>query len=227
LVRISDNIQNLKEKINMSLQKSIYTLEEINLVAVTKNATLDQVKAAYDHGIINIGENKVQKLVPQMNEMEDYEINWHFIGHLQTNKVKYIIDRVNLVQSLDRYSLARELNKRAEWEDIDVNVLVQVNIALEDSKYGLNPDKLFTFVEDVLKYYPRIKVKGLMTIAPFDDNPEVLRPYFYKMRQLFDKCKERFNLVEFDTLSMGMSNDYQIALEEGANMIRVGSALFK
>ncbi|UMZ73270.1 YggS family pyridoxal phosphate-dependent enzyme [Natranaerofaba carboxydovora] len=226
--RLNENLNEILEKINNSLSTSSYELDDITLVTVTKNATIEQIKEANELGLKDIGENKVQKALPQMNELEGLNINWHFIGHLQSNKVKYIIDKVHLIQSLDRHSLASEINNRAKNLARKIDTLVQVNIALEETKYGLAPDYVLNFVEEVLENYPFIRIRGLMTIAPFDEKPESLRPYFTRMRQLFEETGEKFDLKDdFNILSMGMSNDYQIALEEGSNMIRIGSSLFK
>ena len=226
--KLNENLKEILEKINKSSSFSSYEPDDITLVTVTKNATTKQIKEAYELGLNDIGENKVQKTLPLMNELEGFDINWHFIGHLQSNKVKYIIDKVRLIQSLDRLSLASEINKRAKKLARKVDVLVQVNIALEETKYGLAPESVLNFVEEVIEKHPFIRIRGLMTIAPFDENPESLRPYFARMRQLFEETSEKFDFKDnFNILSMGMSNDYHIALEEGSNMVRIGSALFK
>lgn len=228
--KIAQNLEKVKKNIEKSLPRSMYSIEDITLVAVAKNATLEQIKAINELGIKDIGENIVQKLVPQMKSTKSLDINWHFVGHLQSNKVKYVIDKVHLIHSLERYSLAGELNKRANFLGIEkVDSLVQVNIALEETKYGLHPDEVFKFIEEVLKNYPKVKLKGLMAIAPYMEQSEELRPYFFQMRSLFEKAREEFSFSgdEFDTLSMGMSNDYHIAIEEGSNMVRLGTILFK
>lgn len=226
---IAKNLERVKENIEKALSNSKNSFDDINLVAVAKNATEKQIEKIWELGVKDIGENKVQKTLPQMKSLSHLDIKWHFVGHLQTNKVKYIIDNIHLIHSLERHSLANELNKRAKALGITLNTLVQVNIALEETKFGLHPDEVLNFVDEVLENYSNLNVKGLMTIAPYLEDAENLRPYFYEMRQIFEEVREKFdfNDDEFDTLSMGMTNDYHIALEEGANMIRIGTALFK
>lgn len=148
------------------------------------------------------------------------------IGHLQSNKVKYIIDKVSLIHSLDRKSLAKEIQRRAEQNNIVANVLIQVNVAEEESKFGLKVEETLPFIES-LRDYKNIKVKGLMTIAPYETDKEEVRPIFRKLKQLFEEIKEKeYENVEMKYLSMGMTNDYEIALEEGANVVRVGTGIF-
>jgi len=152
--------------------------------------------------------------------------NYHMIGHLQTNKVKTIIDKVSLIHSLDRLSLAKELNKRAKRDDIILDTLIQVNVAEEESKYGIKLDDVIPFLEKILKY-DNVKVKGLMTIAPYVEDPEEIRWVFRELRRLSEVIKDKgYANVEMEILSMGMTNDYQVAIEEGSNMIRIGTGLF-
>lgn len=199
--------------------------DKVEIVAVTKTVDVDRIQEALDLGLKNIGENRPQELIKK------YDIigkgpNYHMIGHLQTNKVKYIIDKVSLIHSLDRISLAEELDKRAKMHNIFINTLIQVNVAEEDSKFGLKVEEVMPFLESVSKY-DSIIIKGLMTIAPFSENPEDIRWVFRKLRQLRDNIvREKFDNVEMQILSMGMTNDYRIAVEEGANMVRIGTGLF-
>lgn len=152
--------------------------------------------------------------------------NFHMIGHLQSNKVKYIIDKVSLIHSLDRLSLAKELQKRARKLEITVNALIQVNVAEEESKFGLKVDEVIPFIKEI-KAFENIKIKGLMTIAPYVEDPEEVRWVFRDLRKLSqDIAKMNFENVEMNILSMGMTNDYKVAIEEGANMIRIGTGLF-
>ncbi len=152
--------------------------------------------------------------------------NFHMIGHLQSNKVKYIIDKVSLIHSLDRLSLAKELQKRARKLGITVNALIQVNVAEEESKFGLKVDEVIPFIKEI-KAFENIKIKGLMTIAPYVEDPEEVRWVFRDLRKLSqDIAKMNFENVEMNILSMGMTNDYKVAIEEGANMIRIGTGLF-
>ncbi|WP_242863236.1 YggS family pyridoxal phosphate-dependent enzyme [Caloranaerobacter ferrireducens] len=201
------------------------SLEDITLIAVTKTVDVDVMNEAIKLGINNIGESRVQEILRKYDLIKDSPI-WHMIGHLQTNKVKYIIDKIDLIHSLDRLSLAQELHKRAEQHNIFVNALIQVNIAEEETKYGLYGDEVIPFVEEIIKY-PKIKIKGLMTIAPYTENPEEVRYVFRQLKGLSEELKKRgYPNVEMKYLSMGMTNDYKIAIEEGSNMVRIGTGIF-
>jgi PLP dependent protein len=208
-----------------ALTKTENSPKDIVLIGVTKTIDIDRINEAIQLGITDIGENKVQEI------QEKYEYikgspKLHMIGHLQTNKVKYIIDKVDLIHSVDRISLAQEIQKRAEQKDLIKEVLIQINVAEEESKFGIKVEELDEFAKS-LEEFSNLKVKGLMTIAPYEENPEDTREVFKTMKKLFDSLKER-NYKNFDIqyLSMGMTNDYQIALEEGANMIRIGTGIF-
>lgn len=199
--------------------------DKIDIIAVTKTVEVDIIKEALKVGLKNIGENKVQELVRKYDIIGEGP-NYHMIGHLQTNKVKYIIDKVSLIHSLDRMSLAQELDKRAKKNNINVNALIQVNVAEEESKFGLKGEEVIPFIESISKF-ENLKIKGLMTIAPFAEDPEDIRWVFRSLKELRDKINEKnYPNVEMNILSMGMTNDYKIAIEEGANMIRIGTALF-
>ncbi len=153
-------------------------------------------------------------------------VRWHMIGHLQSNKVKYIIDKISLIHSLDRKSLAKEIQKRAEQIDLIAEVLVQVNVSREETKFGLKVEETIPFIES-LRNYKNIKVKGLMTMAPHDDDIEKTRPVFKRLKELSEEIKAKnYENVDIEYLSMGMTNDYKIALEEGANLVRVGTGIF-
>ncbi len=194
-------------------------------MAVTKTVDTDRINEAIALGITDIGENKVQEIQSKYDHINK-NVKWHMIGHLQSNKVKYIIDKVEMIHSLDRMSLAKEIQSRAEEHNIFVNALVQVNIAEEDSKFGLKKEEVIPFIESIKKF-DRIKIKGLMTIAPFSEDPEEVRFVFKDLKKLFEEIKE-CNMINADMeyLSMGMTNDYEIALEEGANIIRIGTGIF-
>jgi pyridoxal phosphate enzyme (YggS family) len=195
------------------------------LVAVTKTVDVDTINEAIDFGITDIGENRVQELTKKIDLIGD-RVNYHLIGHLQTNKVKYIIDKVKLIHSLDRISLAKELDKRAKQNDLIINTLVQVNVAEEDTKFGLEVSQVLPFIEQVLAY-DSIRIRGLMTMAPYTDDEVLLRKVFRTMYELKEKIlSQDYENLSMDYLSMGMTNDYKIALEEGSNMIRVGSGIF-
>lgn len=201
------------------------SVEDITLIAVTKTVDVEVMNEAIKLGINNIGESRVQEILRKYDLIKDNPI-WHMIGHLQTNKVKYIIDKIDLIHSLDRLSLAQELYKRAEQHNIFVNALIQVNIAEEDSKYGLYGDEVIPFIEEIIKY-SRIKIKGLMTIAPYAENPEEVRYVFRQLKGLSEELKKLgYPNVEMKYLSMGMTNDYKIAIEEGSNMVRIGTGIF-
>lgn len=195
------------------------------MLAVTKTVDTDRINEAIALGITNIGENKVQEIQNKYDQINK-GVKWHMIGHLQSNKVKYIIDKVEMIHSLDRMSLAKEIQKRAEEFNISINTLVQVNIAEEESKFGLKKEEVIPFIESI-KDFNRIKIKGLMTIAPHVNNPEEVRYVFRDLKNLFEEIKElSMNNVDMKYLSMGMTNDYEVALEEGSNIIRIGTGIF-
>jgi len=221
---IRENILDIKEKIQNSAVKSKDSSDIITLIGVTKTRSPAEINEAIHSGITDIGENRVQEILNKYNEV--IPVRWHMIGHLQTNKVKYIIDKVKMIHSVDSLKLAKEINKRAGQHHLVMDVLVQVNIADEDSKFGLKPEELDSFL-DSIKEYNHIQVKGLMTVAPLEENPENVRIYFRQMKELFNTYKKS-NLRNQDMkyLSMGMTNDFEIAIEEGANMVRIGTAIF-
>jgi hypothetical protein len=195
------------------------------LIGVTKTVNGDIIREAIRLGINDIGENRVQEMVKKYENIQE-DVNWHMIGHLQTNKVKYVIDKVYLIHSLDRMSLAKELQKRASNLNITVNTLIQVNIAEEDSKFGLLGDEVIPFIEKILSFN-NLRIKGLMTIAPFDENPENVRYVFRQLKGLAKDIEAKgYETVEMKYLSMGMTNDFEIAIEEGSNMVRIGTGIF-
>lgn len=222
---IKDNIMSIKQNIQKIKEES-NRQEEVNLMAVTKTVDVDKVLEAIDAGITDIGENKPQELARKYEVIGD-KVRYHLIGTLQTNKVKYIIDKAYMIHSLDRIALCEEIQKRAEKIDKVINCLVQVNISKEESKHGLEEEKVIDFVKQVSSNYKNIHIKGLMTMAPFIDNEKEIRKVFKGLKDLSLEIKE-LNLpnVEMDTLSMGMSHDYKIAIEEGATIIRVGTSIF-
>ena len=198
---------------------------EVLLVAVTKTRTAEEINEAVDAGITDIGENKVQEILDKYEMVKP--VRWHMIGHLQTNKVKYIIDKVSMIHSVDSLRLAEEINRRAGQNQIVMDILVQVNSAQEESKFGISTEETGKLIEDILSGCSNIRIKGLMCIAPYADNPEDVRIYFREVKQLYD----RFSVIEhhgldFQYLSMGMSHDYEAAILEGSNLIRVGTAIF-
>lgn len=221
---IEENIKNIREQINQACSKVGRNPDDIQLIAVSKTVDCERINESVLKGMTDLGENKVQEIMDKYNEI--HNVYWHMIGHLQTNKVKYIIDKVKLIHSLDRISLAKEINKRAKQHNKVMDVLIQVNVANEDTKFGLACEEVYDFIEKIqpLEY---IKVKGLMTIAPFEENPEDVRKYFKKLKEMFEEIKTKnFSQVEMKYISMGMTNDFQVAIEEGSNIIRVGTGIF-
>lgn len=198
--------------------------DEVILVAVTKTVESAKVNEAISYGITDIGENKVQEVLRKSPEIG--KVNTHLIGHLQRNKVKSIVGKVELIHSVDSVRLANEISKESLKAGIETNVLLQVNVAEEESKFGISVEELPKLISHI-STLEGIRVKGLMTIAPYEDNPEKVRPYFRKMKELFDYYKNnKYDNISMKYLSMGMSGDYKVALEEGANIIRVGSYIF-
>jgi len=222
---IKDNIISIKQNID-NIRKESNRQEDVNLMAVTKTVDVDKVLEAIDAGITDIGENKPQELARKYEIIGD-KVRYHLIGTLQTNKVKYIIDKAYMIHSLDRIALCEEIQKRAKKIDKNINCLVQVNISKEESKHGLEEESVIDFVKNVSTNYKNIHIKGLMTMAPFIDDDEEIRKVFKSLKNLLLKIND-LNLpnVEMDTLSMGMSHDYKIAIEEGATIIRVGTSIF-
>lgn len=221
---MEENLKRVREEIEKSCEHSV-TGEEVKLIAVTKTHGVDAIEEAIELGVTDIGENKVQELTEKMDIIGD-KVRYHMIGNLQSNKVKYIYRDVALIHSLDRLSLAKEIEKRAEQTDHIVPCLVQVNIGDEASKGGLAYDGVLPFLESILDY-EHIKVEGLMAIAPNVEDEAYLRKLFRKMFALKEDIeRRRYEGVHMNHLSMGMSNDFTIAIEEGANMVRVGSRIF-
>lgn len=222
---ISENFLKVKENIEKAKLKSVNPAREVSLVVVSKNRGEKEIIEVIKQNHYLFGENRVQEL-REKYDLLSKDIEWHMIGHLQTNKVKYIVDKVSLIHSLDSFRLAKEINKRMENLNRKMDCLVQVNMAEEDSKFGLNVKETIPFIKEVANL-PWISIKGLMTIAPAVDNPEEVRPIFKKMYNLFLKIKEKsIPNVYMENLSMGMTNDYKVAIEEGANIVRVGSGIF-
>lgn len=227
---ISENIERVRERIERAAKKSGREAADIKIIAVTKTIDVQRIVKAIELGITDIGENRVQELCEKYDRININNIgigfNWHMIGHLQTNKVKYIINKVHMIQSLDRVELAREIQKRAEKVNRILDVLVQVNVAREETKFGLFKEQVPEFVK-ILAGFKNIRVKGLMTIAPYAKDPEDVRHIFRELRKLLiDIKKENIDNIDMDYLSMGMSNDFEVAIEEGSNMVRIGTAIF-
>lgn len=220
---LETNLKHVMEGIEESKLISPFK-RNVELIAVSKTHSIQMIKEVRDLGIKNFGENKVQELTGKIEEIQD--VNFHLIGNLQTNKVKYIYDKVKLIQSLDRIKLAKEINKRALKDEIKVNCLVQINIGDEDSKFGIKYNETEDFIYQ-LQDFENLNILGLMAIAPHTSDEALLRKCFEKMNNMFENLKSmRYSNVDMKYLSMGMSNDYKIAIEEGSNMVRIGSKIF-
>ncbi|TCO78960.1 YggS family pyridoxal phosphate-dependent enzyme [Marinisporobacter balticus] len=224
MLYIKENIDSIREQMNEACKRVGRNADEIQLIAVTKTVDREKINEAIAMGITDIGENRVQEIMDKYVAVSN--VHWHMIGHLQTNKVKYIIDKVKLIHSVDRISLVQEINKRAKQNNRIMDILVQVNVAKEDTKFGLACEDVYDFLKQI-QPLEHIKVKGLMTIAPYEENPEDIRKYFKILKEMFEEIKlKKFLGVEMQYLSMGMTNDFQVAIEEGANIIRVGMGIF-
>lgn len=223
---IRENIDDITKKIENTCKKIGRNPKDITVIAVSKTVESERAKEAVKAGINNLGENRVQELIKKYDELSDLEVKWHMIGHLQKNKVKYIIDKTVLIHSVESLSLAEEINKRAEKNNFVANVLIELNIGEEESKFGINEENVYDFITS-MEQFENIRVLGLMTVAPFCENPEDVRWVFKKMKNIYDKIST-MNLrnTEMNYLSMGMTNDYEIAIEEGSNIIRIGTAIF-
>ncbi|MEF9990939.1 MAG: YggS family pyridoxal phosphate-dependent enzyme [Romboutsia sp.] len=226
MVSIKQNLNIIRSKIDLAADKANRSSDEITLLAVTKTVDVDAVKEAIEAGITDIGENKPQELARKYEVIGDV-VRWHLIGSLQTNKVKYIIDKVHMIHSLDRIALCEEIQRRAQGINRVINCLVQVNISKEETKHGFDENDAIDFIKNISSNYENIKIKGLMTMAPFTDDKEEIRDVFKKLKDLsIEIDKVNIEGVDMDTLSMGMSNDYEIAIEEGSTIVRVGTSIF-
>jgi len=223
-VNIEQNLRRIREQVALAAKRVGRNPEAIKLIAVTKTVSEEQVLQAVAAGINAVGENRVQEMLAKQPLLPP-GLEWHLIGHLQTNKVRYIIGKVYLIHSLDSWRLALAINQWAVKKNVKVEVLVQVNIAGEITKQGLAPNEVVGFMQE-LATLPGLRVRGLMTIAPEVNDPEEARPVFRKLRFLAGRLQQVAPAVAMDYLSMGMSNDYVVAVEEGANMLRLGTAVF-
>lgn len=219
------NYQEVKENIRKACERVNRKESEVTLIAVSKTKPLSDIEEVLAGGCIDFGENKVQELCDK-EEKISRPVNWHLIGHLQTNKVKYIVHKAALIHSVDSYKLAQEIEKEAAKKGVIANVLIQVNIAGEDTKFGVSKEETEPLIRKI-STMKNVKIKGLMTIAPFVEDPEENRVHFRNMRQLFIDIKEKnIDNVDMEILSMGMTGDYEVAVEEGATMVRVGTGIF-
>lgn len=222
---LKENLREVEQKIQEACAKAGRSRDEVTLVAVSKTKPIPMLEEIYDENIRHFGENKVQELADKYEKMPK-DIQWHMIGHLQRNKVKTVIDKATLIHSVDSIRLAETIEQEAAKKDLIVDILIEVNVAEEDSKFGLKVDEVMEMVETIATF-PHIRIKGLMTIAPFVDDPEENRPVFAQLRKLsVDIANKNIDNVSVGILSMGMTNDYQVAIEEGATIVRVGTAIF-
>ncbi|MCR5733149.1 MAG: YggS family pyridoxal phosphate-dependent enzyme [Lachnospiraceae bacterium] len=222
---IRDNLEIIEERMELACRESGRSLDDVRLIAVSKTKPVELIKEAYGLGIRDFGENRVQELLEKYDKLPQ-DIRWHLIGHLQTNKVKYIIDKVYMIHSVDSLKLAGEISKEAVKKNVVIPVLIEVNMGMEKSKFGLAPDDVITFLYEAGKL-PGIKISGLMTVAPYVEDENENSTIFCKMKQLsVDITQKNIDNVSMDCLSMGMSGDYFVAIKEGATYIRVGTSLF-
>lgn len=221
---IKENLEHINAKLEQAAKKSGRKREDILLLAVSKTVEVPRIKEAVELGLTELGENKPQEINRKFFEIEN--VRWHQIGHLQTNKVKYIIDKVCLIHSVDSFKLAEEINKRAKLNNKVMNILIEINIAGEEAKHGVSPDEA-EYLAIQISGLENVRIKGLMTVAPFVEDPEENRKYFSEMRKLFvDIGNKNYNNIDMEYLSMGMTNDYEVAVEEGSNIVRIGTGLF-
>ncbi len=222
---LTENYDMVEEHIRHACKKSRRDSLDVTLIAVSKTKPIEMLEEIYNHGCRHFGENKVQELVDKYERMPK-DIKWHMIGHLQRNKVKYIVDKAFLIHSVDSLRLAEAINKEALKKNVIANILIEVNVAGEDSKYGCTISEAESLTREIAKL-PNILIKGYMTIAPYVENPEENRQHFVKLRQLYVDIKQKnIDNVSIEYLSMGMTGDYQVAVEEGASFVRVGTGIF-
>ncbi len=222
---LKENLQQVEENIKKACERSGRDRADVTLIAVSKTKPVEMLQTIYDCGIRDFGENKVQEMCDKM-EVLPGDIKWHMIGHLQTNKVKYIVGKTELIHSVDSVHLAAEIQKQAVKKDVIVPILIEVNIAEEESKFGIHKEDTIAMVRQIAGM-DHLRIKGLMTIAPFVENAEDNRLYFREIKQLsVDIKNQNIDNVSMDVLSMGMTGDYEVAIEEGATLVRVGTGIF-
>lgn len=223
---IPENITTVLENIGAACDRTGRDRAEVTLIAVSKTKPLPMLQEAYEYGIRDFGENRVQELVSKAGRLPD-DIRWHMIGHLQRNKVKYIVDKVYMIHSVDSLRLAEEISLEAVKKQVTVKILMEVNIAGEASKFGIQDTESAIALVRAVSLLPGIQIRGLMTVAPYTDNSEDNRQYFRNLKQLsVDIMRENIDNVNMNVLSMGMSGDYITAVEEGASHVRVGTGIF-
>lgn len=222
---LRQNLEEVEHKVQTACDRAGRKRSEVTLIAVSKTKPVEMLQEIYDCGQLDFGENKVQELVDKY-EVLPSDIHWHLIGHLQRNKVKHVVDKACLIHSVDSVRLAKTISDEAVKKQCQVSILIEVNVAEEESKFGVSVEETLPLIEEISSY-PNIHIEGLMTIAPFVECPEDNRAVFRKLRQLsVDITAKNINNVNVHILSMGMTNDYEVAIEEGATMVRVGTGIF-
>lgn len=222
---VKENYNYVKQQVEETAKACGRDPKEITLIAVSKTKPLENIEELIEIGVEDFGENKVQELCDKYEHVSQ-PVRFHLIGHLQTNKVKYIVDKACLIHSVDSLKLAQTIQKEAAKKQVIAQILIEVNVAEEDSKFGLHTEDVIPFIQEI-STMPNLHVNGLMTIAPFVDDPEDNRQYFRTLKQLsLDITSKNIDNIDMNVLSMGMTNDYKVAIEEGATMVRVGTAIF-
>lgn len=222
---IVENIEHVRENIEKACKKAGRSVDEVTLIAVSKTKPYTDIEEALKSGTLDYGENKVQEMCEKY-EILPKNIRWHMIGHLQRNKVKYLVGKTELIHSVDSIRLAEQIEKEYEKKDETANILIEVNMAQEESKFGITSQETEELIRKI-STFEHIRIKGLMTIAPYTDNPETNRVYFRQMKKLSVDIRDKnIDNVSMDVLSMGMTGDYQVAIEEGSTMVRVGTGIF-
>ena len=222
---LKENLKSVEERVAAACKRAGRDRSEVTLIAVNKTKPVEDLHVIYDQGIRQFGENKVQELTGKIPEMPD-DIDWHLIGHLQRNKVKYIVDKVKLIHSVDSYRLAEEINIQAKKHGVVADILIEVNAANEATKFGVKLEEAKELCKEISEL-DAVHIRGLMTIAPNVVVPEENRPIFHKIKDLaVDIASENYHNINMDFISMGMTNDFEVAIEEGATHVRVGTAIF-
>lgn len=222
---IKENLAHVCENVSNSISKAKRKPEEVTLIAVSKTKPIEDLWEAYNDGVRDFGENKVQELVDKY-EIMPKDVRFHMIGHLQKNKVKYLINRAFLIHGVDSLELARVIQKESQKADVITNILIEVNVAREETKFGIAPEEALSLVKEI-SLLPNVRIKGLMTIAPYVEDAEENRQHFVALHKLgIDIASQNIDNVSMDIYSMGMTGDYQVAIEEGATMVRVGTGIF-
>ncbi len=222
---LKDNFETVEKNVAAACKRAGRDRSEVTLIAVSKTKPVEMLREVYDAGARDFGENKVQEICEKYDQLPS-DIKWHMIGHLQRNKVKQVIDKAALIHSVDSYRLAQEISVQAQKKGLTIPILVEVNIAGEESKFGISAEDTIQLVEEI-SVLPNLKIQGLMTIAPYVVDAEENRLYFRQIKQLSVDIKNKnIDNVSMDILSMGMTGDYEVAIEEGATMVRVGTGIF-